>query len=156
MIVVEPGMKAPDFTLPAVPDGEVSLAGYAGNPLVVYFYPKDDTPGCTHEALDFSAHAEAFADRGAAILGISRDTLRKHEAFRQKHGLSIPLASDEDGKVCAAFGVWVEKSMYGRKYMGIERATFLIGPDGTVRKVWRKVKVKGHAEAVLDALTTTV
>ena len=154
--MIEQDMKAPDFKLPAVPGGEASLSDYTGKPLVLYFYPKDDTPGCTNEALDFSAHAEAFADLGASIVGISRDSLKKHDAFREKHGLTITLASDEDGSVCEAYGVWVEKSMYGRKYMGIERATFLIGPDGTVRKVWRKVKVKGHAEAVLETLSATV
>lgn len=150
--MVEAGVKAPDFSLPAMDGETVSLADYAGRHLVMYFYPKDDTPGCTNEAKDFTEHLDEFEAKGASILGISRDSVKKHETFRSKHDLRIQLASDEDGTVCDAYGVWVEKKMYGRSYMGIERATFLIGPDGSVSEVWRKVKVKGHAEAVLAAI----
>jgi thioredoxin-dependent peroxiredoxin len=120
-------------------------------PLVVYFYPKDDTPGCTREAQDFSAHADAFARAGVSVLGISRDTVAKHRKFTAKHDLSVPLASDLDGSVTEAFGVWGEKQLYGKTYMGIERATFLFGPDARLVREWRKVKVPGHVEAVLDA-----
>jgi thioredoxin-dependent peroxiredoxin len=120
-------------------------------PLIVYFYPKDDTPGCTHEALDFSALASRFAAAGVGIVGISRDTVAKHNKFIARHGLAIPLASDLDGSVTEAFEVWGEKQMYGRTYMGIERATFLYDADGRLARAWRKVKVKGHAEEVLDA-----
>ncbi len=150
--MIEEGMKAPAFTLPATHGSQASLSDYEGSHLVIYFYPKDDTPGCTNEAKDFSELGEDFSSAGAQILGISRDPVKKHEAFRKKHALTIDLASDEDGSVCEAYGVWVEKNMYGRKYMGIQRATFLIGPDGTVLKTWPKVRVKGHAAAVLDAL----
>ncbi|MEP4189484.1 MAG: peroxiredoxin, partial [Sneathiella sp.] len=118
---------------------------------VIYFYPKDDTPGCTTEAKGFSELAGDFNTLGVKVIGVSKDTLAKHGKFRAKHELSVLLASDEEGQVCEAFGVWVEKNMYGRKYMGIERATFLIDESGTVRKIWRKVKVKGHVEAVLEA-----
>ena len=154
--MVEEGMKAPAFDLPATDGRHRSLSDYAGRFLVIYFYPKDDTPGCTSEAVDFSGRLEAFEAAGASILGISRDPVSRHEAFRKKHGLSVELASDEDGSVCEAFGVWVEKNMYGRKYMGVQRATFLVGPQGDVLKVWPKVRVKGHADAVLDALGQAV
>ena len=120
-------------------------------PLVVYFYPKDDTPGCTREAQDFSALAADFEAAGVSVLGVSRDTVAKHARFTTKHQLAVPLASDLDGSVTEAFGVWGEKQMYGRTYMGIERATFLFGPDGALVREWRKVKVPGHAEAVLEA-----
>lgn len=120
-------------------------------PLVVYFYPKDDTPGCTREAQDFSALAADFGAAGVSVLGVSRDTVAKHARFAAKHQLAVPLASDLDGSVTEAFGVWGEKQMYGRAYMGIERATFLFGPDGALVREWRKVKVPGHAEAVLEA-----
>ena len=123
-----------------------------GKHLVLYFYPKDDTPGCTKEAIAFSEHLEEFTKAGAEILGVSKDTVAKHDKFVDKHGLTIQLGSDDDGKVCEAYGVWVEKNMYGRKYMGIQRATFLIGPDGKVKKIWPKVKVAGHAEDVLDSI----
>lgn len=142
------GRKAPAFTLETTA-GKRRLADYAGKHLVLYFYPKDDTPGCTQEALDFTAHAKAFEAAGAEVLGVSRDTLAKHEKFSAKHGLAVQLGSDEAGKVSDAYGTWVEKSMYGRTYMGMARATFLIGPDGKILRVWPKVKVKGHAEEVL-------
>ena len=122
-----------------------------GKPVVLYFYPKDDTSGCTAEACAFRDALPDFSKVKAAIIGISRDPVASHDKFKKKHGLTFPLASDEDGKVCSAYGVWVEKSMYGRKYMGIERATFLIDGKGVVRNVWRKVKVNGHAEEVLKA-----
>jgi peroxiredoxin Q/BCP len=126
----------------------VNLAA-PGSPLVLYFYPKDDTSGCTREAQDFTALANDFSSAGARVIGVSRDPMKRHEKFIEKYTLSVPLVSDEDGRVSDAFGTWVEKSMYGRKYMGMERATFLIGGDGTVRKAWRKVKVPGHAAEVL-------
>jgi peroxiredoxin Q/BCP len=117
----------------------------------LYFYPKDDTPGCTKEAQAFTALAEDFAGAGVKIVGVSRDPMKKHDKFIAKYDLTVPLASDEDGRISDAFGTWIEKSMYGRKYMGMERSTFLIGPDGTVKQAWRGVKVPGHAEAVLAA-----
>ena len=147
------GQPAPSFTLPRDGGTNVSLADYAGQIVVLYFYPKDDTPGCTNEAIDFSAGAEAFAKAGAVVLGVSRDTVKKHEKFRDKHGLKVALLADEDGAVCEAYGVWVEKSMYGRSYMGIERTTFLIGRDGKITRVWDKVKVKDHAAEVLAAVS---
>lgn len=147
------GQPAPSFTLPRDGGTNVSLADYAGQIVVLYFYPKDDTPGCTTEAIDFSAEAEAFAKAGAVVLGVSRDTVKKHEKFRDKHGLKVALLADEDGAVCEAYGVWVEKSMYGRTYMGIERTTFLIGRDGKIAHVWDKVKVKDHAAEVLAAVS---
>ena len=119
---------------------------------MLYFYPKDDTTGCTREAQDFTALAGDFAKAGAAVVGVSRDPMKKHEKFIGKYGLKVPLASDEDGRISDAFGTWVQKSMYGRKYMGMERSTFLIGPDGIVQKAWRKVKVPGHAEEVLASV----
>jgi peroxiredoxin Q/BCP len=147
----QPGDAAPGFSL-ATARGAVSLADYRGRSLVLFFYPKDDTSGCTKEALEFSEKLPQFAARGADVLGVSRDDVASHERFAAKHGLSVALASDDDGKACAAYGVWTQKSMYGRTYMGIERSTFLIGPDGVVAAAWRKVKVPGHAEAVLAAL----
>lgn len=147
------GQPAPSFTLPRDGGTNVSLADYAGQIVVLYFYPKDDTPGCTTEAIDFSAEAEAFAKAGAVVLGVSRDTVKKHEKFRDKHGLKVALLADEDGAVCEAYGVWVEKSMYGRSYMGIERTTFLIARDGKITRVWDKVKVKDHAAEVLAAVS---
>jgi peroxiredoxin Q/BCP len=148
---VEAGDKAPDFTLPADNGGKASLKALKGRPVVLYFYPKDDTSGCTAEACAFRDALPDFSKVKAAIIGVSRDSVASHDKFKKKHGLTFPLASDEDGKVCEAYGVWVEKSMYGRKYMGIERATFLIDGKGVVRNVWRKVKVNGHAKEVLKA-----
>lgn len=146
------GQSAPSFALPRDGGGTVSLSDHADGWIVLYFYPKDDTPGCTKEALAFSALADAFAAANAVVLGVSRDTVAKHDAFRDKHDLAVALLSDEDGSVCEAYGVWVEKSMYGRRYMGIERATVLIAPGGIVHRVWRKVKVPGHAQAVLSEI----
>jgi len=146
------GQPAPDFSLPANGGQTVLLGQFAGKVVVLYFYPKDDTSGCTREALDFTAEAGAFAAAGAVVIGVSRDSVAKHDKFIAKHGLGVTLVSDEDGALCARYGTWVEKSMYGRKYMGIERATFLIGPDGTLRREWRKVKVPGHVAEVLAAV----
>ena len=148
---VEPGTPAPAFALPTAGGGTVSLAEHAGRQVVLYFYPRDDTPGCTKEAIAFTDLADAFKSAGTVVIGVSKDSVAKHDKFVAKHGLGVILASDADGTTCEDYGVWVEKSMYGRTSMGIERATFLIGPDGTVRQVWRKVKVPGHAEAVLEA-----
>lgn len=146
---MDEGSTIPDVTV-TIDDAAVALASL-GTPLVVYFYPKDDTAGCTTEAKDFSALADAFAAAGVTVVGISKDTPAAHAKFTAKHALTVRLASDVDGTACDAFGVWVEKAMYGRKYMGIERATFLFGGDGTLAKVWRKVRVAGHADAVLAA-----
>lgn len=132
-------------------DGPLDLAALEGKPAVVYFYPKDDTPGCTREAKDFSDLAGAFAEAGIKVVGISKDTPEKHAKFAAKHGLTIRLGSDTDGAACEAFGTWGEKQLYGKTYMGIERATFLFGADGRLIRAWRKVKVPGHAQAVLDA-----
>ena len=143
---------APDFTLPRDGGGEVTLSELKGTPVVLYFYPKDNTPGCTKEAIAFSGDAQAFADAGAQVFGISKDSVKKHDNFVAKHGLSVPLLSDENGTVCEDYGVWKEKSMYGKTFWGIERSTFLIGGDGKIAKVWRKVKVDGHAAEVLDAV----
>lgn len=147
------GRKAPAFSMETTA-GKRRLADYAGKYLVLYFYPKDDTPGCTQEALDFTAHAKAFEKAGAVVLGVSRDSLSRHEKFSAKHNLTVQLGSDEDGKVSEAYGTWEEKSMYGRTYMGMARRTFLIGPDGKIIRVWPKVRVKGHAEEVLENINS--
>ena len=147
------GDPAPDFELPADGGGRVALSDYRGRKLVLYFYPRDDTPGCTTEAQAFRDALDDFDRAGAAILGVSPDTPAKHDRFKAKHALTFPLGSDEDHAVAEAYGVWVEKRMYGRTYMGIERSTFLIDEDGRIARDWRKVRVKGHARAVLDALT---
>jgi peroxiredoxin Q/BCP len=151
MSQLQPGDRAPAFDLPTDGGGRATLAEYTGMHLVLFFYPKDDTTGCTAEAIGFSQACDAFAAAGARILGVSKDSPRSHDRFKAKHGLAITLASDETGAVIEAYGAWVEKSLYGRKYMGIERSTFLIDPFGTIRAVWRKVKVPGHVEAVLTA-----
>jgi peroxiredoxin Q/BCP len=150
--MVEDGQKAPAIKLPTDDGGTVDLARLKGRPVVVYFYPKDDTSGCTREAKDFSSLIGAFKAAGAEIIGISPDGVASKKKFRAKHDLAVTLAADEDRKVCGAYGVWVEKSMYGRKYMGVERATFLIDPTGKVARSWHKVKVPGHAEEVLAAV----
>ena len=146
----QPGDLAPDFTI-AGETALIALGDFAGKKLVLYFYPQDDTPGCTTENKDFSAQAAAFAAADASVLGISRDTAAKHAKFRAKHALTIALGADTDGAVTDSYGVWIVKSLYGRKYMGIERATFLIGRDGRIARVWNKVKVAGHAAEVLAA-----
>ena len=148
--MIDEGDKAPAITVKASDGSSIDLAA-PGKPLVLYFYPKDDTSGCTREAQDFTALASDFAEAGVKVIGVSRDPMKSHEKFIGKYGLSVPLVSDEDGRISDAFGTWVEKSMYGRKYMGMERATYLIGADGRVLKVWRKVKVPKHAEEVLKA-----
>lgn len=150
-MAIEPGNPLPDLEL-AGPDGTpVRLRDAVGAPFVLYFYPKDDTTGCTREAQDFSALLPAFRAAGVGLLGVSPDTPAKHAKFTAKYALTVPLASDEAHEVMEAFGVWVEKSMYGRTYMGVERATFLFAADGTLAQVWRKVRVAGHAEQVLAA-----
>ena len=142
---------APDFTLPVTGGGEITLSDLRGSAVVLYFYPRDDTPGCTKEALGFTEHLEAFREAGTEVYGISRDSMAKHDRFSAKHELTVPLLTDEDGAVCEAYDVWVEKNMYGKKSMGIERATYLVDPYGNVARIWRKVKVPGHVEEVLDA-----
>lgn len=149
---LQPGDKAPVFRLPTDRGGTVALNALKGQTVVLYFYPKDDTSGCTKEAIDFSAKAKAFAAAGAIVVGVSKDSVASHDAFKAKHRLALTLASDEETKTAAAYGVWVEKSMYGRRYMGMERATFVIDGKGVVRHVWRKVKVPGHADEVLAAV----
>jgi peroxiredoxin Q/BCP len=145
------GDKAPDFTLPTNGGGTVSLSLLKGKSVVLYFYPKDDTSGCTAEAIAFSKAAKAFKAAGAVVIGLSKDSPTSHDKFGAKYDLALTLAADEDTKVAQAFGVWVEKSMYGRRYMGMERATFLIDSRGVIRQIWRKVKVPGHSDAVLAA-----
>lgn len=149
---LKPGDPAPPFDLPTAGGERVSLAGLKGRQVVLYFYPKDDTPGCTLEALNFTEKAKAFAAAKAAVVGVSRDTPAKHAKFAAKHNLKVMLASDEDGKVCEAYGVWGEKKLYGRTFMGIERATFLIDSKGQIAHVWRRVKVPGHVEEVLKVV----
>lgn len=149
---LKPGDLAPAFDVPAAGGGRAKLGAFKGKHVVLYFYPKDDTPGCTLEALNFTEKTKQFTSLDAVVVGVSRDSCAKHEKFAKKHGLSHVLGSDEEGAVCAAYGVWVEKSMYGRKYMGVERATFLIDPKGRLAAIWRKVKVPGHVDEVLDAL----
>jgi peroxiredoxin Q/BCP len=148
--MISEGDRAPDLDL-ETSDGRTVRLSSPGKPLVLYFYPKDDTSGCTREAQDFTAFAGDFGRAGAMVVGVSRDPMKKHERFIGKYDLKVPLASDEDGRISDAFGTWVQKSMYGRKYMGMERSTFLIDADGKVLKAWRKVKVPGHAREVLNA-----
>ena len=149
--MINEGDKAPAITVTASDGSSVDLAS-PGQPLVLYFYPKDDTSGCTREAQDFTALAGDFSEAGARVVGVSRDPMKSHEKFIGKYDLAVPLVSDQDGGISEAFGTWVQKSMYGRKYMGMERATYLIGADGKVARAWRKVKVPGHAEEVLKAV----
>lgn len=149
MTEINEGQPAPAFDLATDGDGRVSLAGLQGRPVVLYFYPKADTPGCTTEGQDFSALSDQFVARNAVVIGVSRDAVKKLDRFKAKHDLKVVLGSDEDGVVCAAYGTWIMKKLYGREYMGVERATFLIDGSGVVRRVWRNVKVRGHAEQVL-------
>lgn len=148
---VQIGDQAPDFDLPAGGGTNISLSGLRGGPVVLFFYPKDDTSGCTAEAIDFTALKPQFDAIGVALVGMSPDSVKSHDKFAAKHGLAVPLASDEEKRVLQAYGVWVEKSMYGRKYMGVERTTLLIDPEGKVVRIWSKVKVPGHAAEVLEA-----
>lgn len=144
-----PGDKAPLFKLTTDTEGEISSASLQGKPYILYFYPKDDTTGCTKEAIAFSALQKKFDAAGIKVIGVSKDSIASHKKFRSKHKLSVLLASDGETAIAQAFGVWVEKSLYGRQYMGMDRATFLVDSQGVIRKIWRKVKVPGHAEAVL-------
>jgi peroxiredoxin Q/BCP len=146
------GQIAPDFTLPRDGGGEVSLSGQKPKAVVLYFYPRDDTPGCTKEAIGFTEQSAAFEKAGAVVIGLSKDTVAKHDKFVAKYDLGVILASDENSDVCEKYGVWVEKNMYGKKSMGIERATFLIDGTGKVVREWRKVKVPGHVDEVLEAV----
>jgi peroxiredoxin Q/BCP len=148
---LQEGDAAPDFDMAADSGGRARLADHKGRALVLYFYPKDDTPGCTREAIDFTGLLPKFHKAGAEIIGVSRDTAAKHDKFKTKHALKIALASDEDGRICEAYGVWKEKTLYGRKYMGVERSTFLIDANGRIARVWRGVRVPGHAGEVLEA-----
>lgn len=145
------GEHAPAFTLPGAGGEEIGLGALAGRKVVLYFYPKDDTSGCTLEAQGFNALGEAFAQAGTVVIGVSPDSVKSHDKFRAKYGLTFPLASDESKAMLEAYGVWVEKSMYGRKYMGVERTTVLIDAEGRISRIWPKVKVPGHADEVLDA-----
>ncbi|RJF81963.1 thioredoxin-dependent thiol peroxidase [Azospirillum cavernae] len=149
---VDVGTTAPDFTMPTDGGGSVTLSALRGKPVVLYFYPKDDTSGCTSEACGFRDQLPDFSAVDAVVIGVSKDSVASHDKFKAKYELPFALASDVDGSVSDAYGVWVEKSMYGRKYMGLERATYLIDKDGVVRNVWRKVKVTGHVAAVLKAV----
>jgi peroxiredoxin Q/BCP len=148
--MIEEGEKAPALTVSASDGSSIDLSA-PGQPLVLYFYPKDDTSGCTREAQDFTALAGDYANAGVKVVGVSRDPMNRHEKFIGKYALAVPLVSDEDGRISEAFGTWVQKSMYGRKYLGMERATYLIGADGRVLKAWRKVKVPNHAREVLES-----
>ncbi len=150
--MIEAGSTAPDFTLPRDGGKDVTLSSLRPGPVVLYFYPRDDTPGCTTEANDFTAMLPEFQAAGATVIGVSKDTVAKHEKFIAKHGLGVILVSDAEGELCETYGTWVEKNMYGKKSMGIQRATFLIDGEGTVSRVWPKVKVAGHAAEVLEAV----
>jgi len=150
--MLDVGSPAPDFTLPRDGGDNVSLSALKGGPVVLYFYPRDDTPGCTTEANDFTAMLPEFQAAGATVIGVSKDTVAKHEKFISKHDLGVILVSDAEGDLCERYGTWVEKNMYGKKSMGIQRATFLIDAEGTVARVWPKVKVAGHAAEVLEAV----
>lgn len=154
MTALKPGDRAPAFDLPDDSGGRVRLSTLKGKIIVLYFYPKDDTAGCTQEALDFTANASKFARAGALVIGVSKDSPASHHKFKAKHGLDVVLAADPEGLVLNAYGVWVEKTLYGRKFMGIERSTFLIGQDGKLVKIWRKVRVPGHVDLVLTEVNS--
>lgn len=147
---LEIGQKAPDFNLPSSEGGNLKLSSLKGKPVVLYFYPKDDTPGCTKESCDFRDNMGVLKRHGVVVLGLSKDSLKKHEKFIEKYDLNFPLLSDEEGKTIEAYGAWVEKSMYGKKYMGIQRSTYLIDDEGNLAYLWRDVKVDGHAVDVID------
>ncbi|MFS2318804.1 peroxiredoxin [Maricaulis sp. D1M11] len=148
------GDPAPDFTLPTDGDGSIQLADLAGRNVVLFFYPKDDTPGCTTESIGFSEAIESFGAENTTVIGVSKDTVAKHDKFKAKHDLKVILGSDAETDMIERYGAWVLKKMYGREYMGIERSTFLIGADGKIAQIWRKVRVKGHVDAVLEATQT--
>lgn len=150
MVELTEGQIAPDFTMSVDGGGQVSLGDLKDKIVVLYFYPKDNTPGCTTEAIGFSQLEREFDAAGARVIGVSKDSVKKHDNFKAKHDLKVTLASDPDGRVVEDWGVWVEKTLYGRKYMGIERATFVINRQGQIARIWRKVKVKGHADEVLE------
>lgn len=150
--MLETGQPAPDFTLPRDGGGDLTLSDLRPKHVVLYFYPKDDTPGCTKESLEFTEKLDEFTAAGAVIIGISKDSVAKHDKFRDKHMLGIALVSDADSDICERYGTWVEKSMYGKTFLGVERATFLIDGDGKLAQIWRKVKVPGHVDAVLEAV----
>ena len=152
MTQLKPGDKAPDFSMPADGGGNVKLSDFKGRKLVLYFYPKDDTPGCTTESCDFRDNIKSFEKLNAQIIGISKDSVKSHDKFKAKYDLNFPLASDENSDVCERYGVWKEKSMYGKKYMGIERSTFLIDENGKIAQAWYGVKVPGHVEKVHAAI----
>ena len=154
--MIKEGDRAPEFELETDGGGSVRLANFTGKPVVLYFYPKDDTSGCTKEAIAFTDLVDKFASLDTAVVGISPDSVTRHDKFKAKHGLKVILAADTEKTVAGDYGVWVEKSMYGRKYMGVERSTFLIAADGKIARAWRKVKVPGHAEAVLDSLNELI
>ena len=146
------GDTAPNFTMPADNGQDISLSDFKGKMVVLYFYPKDDTPGCTKEACNFTENQSQFNDLGAHIIGVSKDSVAKHQKFKKKYSLTFPLASDENTDICEKYGVWTEKSMYGKKYMGIERTTFLIDGNGVIRQIWSKAKVDGHSGEVIAAV----
>lgn len=150
--MIDIGEKAPNFSLPRDGGTTMTNADFAGKALVLFFYPRDDTSGCTKESIGFSQAQAAFRAAGADVVGVSKDSVESHDKFVAKHGLTVPLISDKTGSLCEDFGVWKEKSMYGKTFMGIERSTFLIDREGVIRNVWRKVKVPGHVEAVLEAV----
>ncbi|WP_296744586.1 peroxiredoxin [Mesorhizobium sp.] len=152
MADLDVGDIAPQFDLPRDGGGSLSLAAFLGKPVVLYFYPQDDTTGCTTEAIGFSQLKPEFEKAGSVVIGLSPDSVKKHDKFKAKHALTVDLVADEERRVIEAYHLWVEKTMYGRKYMGVERATFLIGKDGRIARVWRQVRVKGHAEEVLEAV----
>lgn len=149
---METGQQAPDFTAPRDGGATLTLSALRPKKVVLYFYPKDDTSGCTKQALGFTEMADAFEAAGAVVVGVSKDSVARHDKFIAKHGLSVALVSDEGGDICERYGTWVEKSMYGKKYFGVERATFLIDGEGQIARIWRKVKVPGHVEDVLEAV----
>ncbi len=154
MTHLQAGDTAPNFNLPADSGQQIKLSDYKGKKLILYFYPKDDTPGCTAESCDFRDNLKAFEKLGVSIIGVSKCSIKKHDKFKDKYSLNFPLVSDENGDMCEKYGVWVEKSMYGKKYMGIERSTFLIDETGKIEKIWSKVKVPGHVEEVKSSLST--
>jgi peroxiredoxin Q/BCP len=147
------GDKAPDFTLPSDGGGSITLSDYKGRMIVLYFYPKDDTPGCTKEACSFSENLQALNALNAVVIGVSKDSVAKHDKFKSKYNLAFPLVSDENDAICELYNVWTEKSMYGKTFMGVERSTYLIDIDGTIKRIWRKVKVDGHTQEIMDTIS---